>query len=682
MASRIGGLSYAADLTLDRVRHVLRPEVRADAWASFLAWLWPADRPVLARIMRLIWLPWWALSDLPSPMPVRRARVAKPATEIEHRLVSLLGRIRRRQMVDRFATLFFRGLALTCLIGAIWTIGTLLGGPALNATILTGIACVMVLVALIYAWLYRPGTREIAVMLDATFDLADRVTTAVDEIGKENTQDLKIGELQQIEATNTAAILMRRKVMRVHLPVREIVGATGLGLTLLALYLLNGTGGQVSALESGSVPAFVAAKDRLKPIAKETPTPDANGAGTQSVQDVQDKANVSEAAQKDLLALADALDDNPLTAPIADAIRAGDYSRAADELKAIAPQLDQLSPDLRAQIAESLDKAADGMTGENPDLQDATRKAADDLRGDGSANESVTDLADEVQQTGEKVATDQELAQEMNQAREAQSDSGGSRDSRPDEGDNSDQSGSQGEQQIAGDGGDAASGSNKADSGDGQQTQGSGSEGSSAGSDGSQSGEKNGDQSDQSSSSNSSQAAGGATNGGSSSQQSDDPSSGNGGTSSDGSKGQQGTDPNQPVDSGENTDSQAGNGAGSGDGKNTSESSDDASSTGKSRGEADPDVPDANVKDGGNTGSTSTDDTASSPSETITLSRSPDAPGYRSGGSASSSSGSGTGAAAGAGSVEQGDVGTAGPDSNRVPDAYKNIVEDYFSDGP
>src|SRR4051812_21009842 len=99
MASRVGGLSYAADVTLGRVRHAFSASVRASAWQSFLLWLWPVDRTILARIVRLFWLPWWVLSDLPGPMPVRRARVARPVTEVEHRLVSLLTKIRRRQLI-------------------------------------------------------------------------------------------------------------------------------------------------------------------------------------------------------------------------------------------------------------------------------------------------------------------------------------------------------------------------------------------------------------------------------------------------------------------------------------------------------------------------------------------------------------------------------------------------------
>lgn len=679
MASRLGSLSYATEATFGRMRRSLTADALADWWRSIVDLLWPGDRSAVQQIIRLFWLPFWAFSDLPGPMPVHRARMAAPQTGIEQRLVALLRKVRRRQLIDRFTTYLFRGLALTCLIGAVWTTATLFGGSAIDATTLTAIGVAMIGLGLLYAWLYRPGLREIAIMLDATFGLDDRITTAVDEIGQPGTSGLRIAELQQIEATNTTAILMRRRVLRVHLPVREIVLATGLGLTLLALYLLQGTGGTVSALESGSVPAFVAAKDRLKVPDQPAPEP-ATNAGATSVQDVQDKAEASDAAEQDLLELADALDDNPITAPIADAIRAGDYDRAAAELNAIAPQLDQLSPDLQAQIAASLNRAADAMSGENPDLQDATRKAADDLASDEPAADSVSDLADEVEQTGEKVQSDDELAQEMSEAREAESDSGGSRDTRPEDASEQPSEG-QGDQQIAGDGGDAATGSNASESGGEQQTTGSGGEGSQAGEDGQQ-GDQDGGQGEDNPSAGSTDATGGASSGESGGDQSSDPAAGGNGSATDAEAGQSGSSPDQPGDDGSNPSSDTGNGAGSGDSKNNTSTGDKNSGTGKTSGESDPDMPDPNVVDGGNTGTTATDETGGAPSETISLSRSPDAPGYRSGGSASSSSGSGTGAAAGPGSVEQGDVGEAGPDSNRVPDRYKDIVEDYFSDGP
>jgi hypothetical protein len=43
--------------------------------------------------------------------------------------------------------------------------------------------------------------------------------------------------------------------------------------------------------------------------------------------------------------------------------------------------------------------------------------------------------------------------------------------------------------------------------------------------------------------------------------------------------------------------------------------------------------------------------------------------------------GTGAGVTAGAGTTVQGEVGEAGPDSNRVPPAHRSTVERYFSDG-
>jgi len=44
-----------------------------------------------------------------------------------------------------------------------------------------------------------------------------------------------------------------------------------------------------------------------------------------------------------------------------------------------------------------------------------------------------------------------------------------------------------------------------------------------------------------------------------------------------------------------------------------------------------------------------------------------------------SNRGSGSGATASTGSTVQGEVGEAGPDSNRVPADYRDVVEEYFS---
>jgi hypothetical protein len=51
------------------------------------------------------------------------------------------------------------------------------------------------------------------------------------------------------------------------------------------------------------------------------------------------------------------------------------------------------------------------------------------------------------------------------------------------------------------------------------------------------------------------------------------------------------------------------------------------------------------------------------------------------GDSGSSSLGSGSGSSTASGDQSQGDVGVAGPDSNRVPESLRDVVKDFF-EGP
>ena len=678
MASRISTLTIAADASLDRVRNVMSSDTRSAATGVLQNYFWPNDRSPLRRLVRLLWLPWWILSDLPGPLARGRARVGQPVSTVETRMLVLLGRIQRSQLIYRLATVSLRGIGLALLIAAIWCLTQLAGGPAMTSSVLTLAGVVLVLISLLYGWATRPGKREIAVMLDQSFRLDDRITTAVDGIGRGiSDEPLDVPHLQQIEATNTVAILITRPHLRLHVPWRELVSVVGLGLLVLGLYLLNGSGGSLPAIESASVPAFVPAKDRLKSVAKAEAQP-TSVASSQTVQQVQQQANLSANAQADLVKLADALAGNPLTAPIADAIRAGDYDKAAAELAALAPQLDQLSPAVQNEIADNLDTAAASMSGDNP-LQGATQDAADALHSDDSASNQIADLSDAIQQSGDSVKSADDLSQEMKDAREAEADSGASADTRPEASDSSSSKSSDQNQEIAGDGGDAASGSNDQSQSSDQQTSGSGGKADSSGA----------DQQQQSSDASSSQAQGGSTDQ-SSSGDSSGASSGDKSGQQPGATGSQGSQASSAQDGqsgdqgqqGTNSDSQAGNGAGHTG--STNQSDGQSSSNGADQGSQDrsPDAADTNVTADQATGSANSDGDAANPEETITLSRSPDASGYKSGGSSSSSSGSGAGAAAGPGSVEQGDVGSAGPDSNSVPDQYKKTVEDYFSDGP
>jgi hypothetical protein len=532
----------------------------------------------------------------------------------------------------------------------------------------------IVAIGLLFGFRHRPDLRDTSRMLDRSFDLSDRMTTAFDHLS--TGPDRRNGKphlayLQIAEATNTAAILGKHPILRARFPVRELVLITGVALLFLGLYLLRGTGTGLPGTGNPVVPTFISAKDRLEQQPNVPSAEDRSNQEAPTVAEVQARADESSAAEEDLLTLADALDDNPLTSPIADSIRAGDYERAADQLEAVSSEVSQLSPETREELADRLEDAADGMTGKHPGLQDATDAAADGMRSDPQqAESSLSDLSEQISETGRKVESQEELASDMREAREADGQRSSSRDTRPELGDS--EGGDQGEQEVAGEGGDAAPGQDD-QSGDGQQSESSTSDSG----DGSQQ-EQDGEPGDSGSGQDQDGSSGQTSSSGSPGESSQSGEEGSGDASSGDVQGD--SQSRQGTSGGESDDARTGAGSGAGSG----DSGDTQSSSGAEQEplEGSGDSPDPNVIEGDGSGSGATEDTSGDGHTSITLSRSPDESGVRTGGAASSSSGSGSGAAAGTGSVSQGDVGTAGPDSNRVPKRYREIVEDYFSDEP
>jgi hypothetical protein len=677
MATRVLTTGRTLTTAWDRLVHLLATWSPAASFSALREFFWPAHNSVWECIVRLTWMPLWLGADLSAPRFHPRFRPTVGIGPASGRLVSLVSGVRRRQIVIRFVTLLARALTLTLIVATAWAAWSAVGGPKVSGDALLAVGLGFILTSLIFAWRHRPDVRDTARMLDRSFNLSDRMTTAIDHIAADPDRSAghpHLAYLQIAEATNTVAILSRHSSLRVRFPVRELVLITGLALLFLSLYLLRGTGTGLPGSGNSAVPAFVSAKDRLQQQSVPN-TPEPAPQDPPTVAEVQARADESASAEQDLLTLADALDDNPLTSPIADSIRAGDYDRAAAQMDAVASQVSQLSPETRSELADELDRAADAMTGEHPGLQDATGKAADGLRSDPQqAESSLTELGEQISETGESVETQGELASDMRDARQAESQGSSGQDTRPEPGEPQ-SDGAPGEQQIAGDGGDAASGQSGQPE-QGEQSAGSGSSDSDEQSQSSGDGQQ-GDNGGPSAT-NQQEGSSGQSNGAGSGAESDET---NGEGSGQGSGNVQGENQSEQGNSGgSSNDAQTGSGAGAGSGTSgedqTSNGADERPGTG-STGSPDPDI-----EEGTGSGSNGPEAESGQPHSSITLSRSPDEAGMQTGGASSSSSGSGSGAAAGAGSVSQGDVGMAGPDSNRVPEQYRPIVEDYFSDQP
>ena len=100
-------------------------------------------------------------------------------------------------------------------------------------------------------------------------------------------------------------------------------------------------------------------------------------------------------------AIADALRDGGATRSAADALDRGDPSGAASELRELADQVDQLSPEARGDLAEALRDAADELRPTQPERAERLEQDANQLEGSPSdAAEGLDDLAGMLDELG------------------------------------------------------------------------------------------------------------------------------------------------------------------------------------------------------------------------------------------------------------------------------------------
>lgn len=634
-------------------------------------------------VWQTLWAPFWLGSDVPAPVPPAREPAPPaalgPAGEV---VVMGLDQIGRRLWLRHAAHLLVRGLWLGLAIGCGWLVVELLGGVPFDPYVLGWIGGALLILAIIFLLLGRPSRRRTARMLDRSFDLRERLTTAVDHLGRGvpgKGERASVVYLQMADAANAVAELRRDRLLGLRVPVRELVLAIFFALLLATLFFLRGVGGDLPPLAGAAVPVFT-------PAANQPPEPEPPPAATQqpaelapTVEEVRQRSEASRAAQRDLQALARALDDHAVTRPAAEAIGQGAYEQAGNELQELAPNADQLSAAAREALAGDLEQAAEQMSPSNEgqsgergqDLGSAARRAAEGLRqGEAAAQEGVRDLGAAVERTGGEVASQQELADQMRQAQEADRQGQERRANQGGEPGEQGQAGQQGQQgqqgepgqqgQQQGEAGEAGSADAQAAS-EGEPGEGAQGEGAQPGdpSAGAQPGEDGGQ-------------------GGQPGEQPGQPGDGPPGSQA-GAEGEPGAGGGEQT-SGDGAQSEQGGGAGGGQGQEQEGPGGAPSGGGKGEEQAGQGAAgEEQIAEGDGEGIAGGE--PAPVVETIQLPSAPQGEGgvQTSANAGSSSRGAGAGVAAGSGSTVPGEVGEAGPDSNRVPPDYREVVEGYFS---
>ena len=623
----------------------------------------PAARPAL--LWRALWSPFWIWADAPVPeLPRRAVPIPEELGLAGEAVVAGIDRVRRRLWLSLGAAAICRGVWLAIAFAAVLMLVDVGGGPVFDPRPGLAAGVVTLGAGLALAVLSKPSRVGTARMLDRTFGLHERLGTALDDLGlgvPGSDERAPVVYLQMADAANAIAALRGDRRLRPAVPVREVVLIVFCALLLSTLAFLRGLGGGLPELVAASVPVFTPAIER--PVDPEPSAAELEAAAmAPTIQEVLERSDRSSRARRDLQALAEALADHAVTRPAAEQIARGDYAGAGEQLRESAAQAGDLSQGAREGLAGDLGQAADIMQPETNGLEEAARDAASGLReGDEPARSEMRDLADAVERTGEEVVPQGELASQMRSAQQAQA-----------------QRGESGEQSAASAEGDPGSSSPSA-SASGDPGSGVDAEASTASQAQSQAGQSGDAAAPNEDAAGGTEGEGAPGEGGQASApgEGEQPGAGESGMPGDPSMGGEQAG---GVENGEDSaTAMQGAGAGTGEAGEASDERSNAAATdlGAGTGEeaADPNV----TSDGAAEADPAALDGASA---TVALPSGSGEQGVQTssdGGSALR--GSGAGITAGSGFAVQGEVGQAGPDSNRVPAAHRDTVERYFSNG-
>lgn len=228
-----------------------------------------------------------------------------------------------------------------------------------------------------YGWFSNPSLAELTRAYDRHYDLKQRLATAL-ETAQQHRSGVVVGRL-----VDDALILVRRLRRDISaqpiVPWREweLVGV--LALVLGAVWVVNGQA-LPPAARTQSLPVL---PTPVAPTATPPPAPEQPVAATPPPLPPEQQAAAD--------AIADALRDQGATKPAADALDQGDPQGAAEALRALGEQADQLSEQARQDLAEELRQAAEELRPTQPELAEQLEGVAEQM--EQNPGDAMRDLA-------------------------------------------------------------------------------------------------------------------------------------------------------------------------------------------------------------------------------------------------------------------------------------------------
>jgi hypothetical protein len=299
---------------------------------------------------------------------------------------------------------------------------------------IAGALALLVVGVVLVQLLFRRAMPASAVArrFDRRFRLNEELATAV-EVASQNPPANSLAAALLERSSQTLRQVRRQIRTRQSAPWSEIIALLALLLIAAGLFVMIGIGRPLPTAEEQPLPPLAGdaaqqqADEPIDDAPRDAPGPglgagqpidDApsgtgqasgqgqNGGQSQSGTQAQGgqqgqtgdqnqaSAPTSPQRRRELDAIADALRDQGITRPAAEALDRGDAAGAAQDLRELADSASAISPQARGELADALRDAARQIEQTNPDLAQQLRDSARGLeRGDDNAAQGLEDLA-------------------------------------------------------------------------------------------------------------------------------------------------------------------------------------------------------------------------------------------------------------------------------------------------
>lgn len=330
---------------------------------------------------------------------------------VRHSLQLQLDRLASDRWARRGVRVLLRATALALSLVCLALGAYLLTGQPLRWTLIG--AAALTCIALGAALVLRPRMRaiEVARRLDRRFRLHEQLTTAL-EVGP---QSEGAGAYLYDQARRTLAQIRRETAARQRFPWSELLLVVFLAVLMAGLAVLATIETEQLAASVEPLPALNRPPDPAGRFPQE-PFQPPPGAQTSNSAEAASALAPGPGDAAALAALADALRDQSLTRPAAEALDQGDVAGAAQQLRELAGQARQMSAEAHGDLSQALREAAAQAAPSNPGFADQVEQIADDLgAGEAQAAEALERLAQLVEQAGAGMQAGQAPAEQAGQ---------------------------------------------------------------------------------------------------------------------------------------------------------------------------------------------------------------------------------------------------------------------------